>query len=189
MYTYSYEIPKHMSMQNRLPLTDEYGNVHCYIKKRKPRKLTRIVNNLFSLTLNYCFEAVDRNEKIIYSISALKFKLDYKLTTPFQKIVLQRMREQLIESKYTWQYNSDTYVFLQHYSLEVRLFKNDEEIATLKLLDTRNSDELDNVSITLLKEDDANLAALMAVLYHSLYYYNRYDSTLLGTSISLLDAI
>ncbi|MGE7932500.1 tubby C-terminal domain-like protein [Viridibacillus arvi] len=149
MYTYSYEIPKQMSMQNRLPLTDENGNFHCYIKKRKPRISTRIVNNLFSLSLNYCFEAVDRNEKNIYSISALTFKLDYMLTTPLQKIVLKRMREQLIENKYTWQDNSDTYVFLQHYSLEVRLFKNNEEIATVKLLDTRNADELDNVFITL----------------------------------------
>ncbi|MFE6168985.1 hypothetical protein ACFVP8_14130 [Viridibacillus arvi] len=189
MYTYSYEIPKQMSMQNRLPLNDENGNVHCYIKKRKPRISTRIVNNLFSLSLNYCFEAVDRNEKNIYSISALTFKLDYMLTTPLQKIVLKRMREQLIESKYTWQDNSDTYVFLQHYSLEVRLFKNNEKIATVNLLDSRSSDELDFVIITLLKENDVKLAILMAVLYHSLYYYNRYDSTLLGTSISLFDAI
>ncbi|ETT86652.1 hypothetical protein MKZ08_10145 [Viridibacillus sp. FSL R5-0477] len=189
MYTYSYKIPKHMSMQDRLPLTDENGNVHCYIKKRKPRILTRIVNNLFSFTLNYCFVAVDLNEKNIYSINALKyrFKLDYMLTTPLQKIVLKREREQLIESKYTWQDNSDTYVFLQHYSAEVRLFKNDEEIATVKLVDTRNSDELDNVIITLFKEDDTNLAALMAVLYHSLYYYNRYDSTILVKSFSLFD--
>ncbi|MGG0664344.1 hypothetical protein ABE042_09580 [Viridibacillus arvi] len=189
MYTYSYEIPKHMSMQDRLPLIDENGNIYCYIKKRKPRILTRIVNNLFSFTLNYCFEAVDLNEKNIYSINALKyrFKLDYMLTTPLQKIVLKRVREQLIESKYTWQDSSDTYVFLQHYSAEVRIFKNDEEIATVKLVDTRNSEELDNVIITLLTEDNVNLAGLTAILYHSLYYYNRHDITLLGKSFSLLD--
>ncbi|MGE7625461.1 tubby C-terminal domain-like protein [Viridibacillus sp. NPDC096237] len=63
MYKYSYEIPNQMSMQDRLPLTDEDGNVHCYVKKRKPRILTRIVNNLFSFTLNYYFEVVDQNEK------------------------------------------------------------------------------------------------------------------------------
>ncbi|MBK3493927.1 hypothetical protein JFL43_03445 [Viridibacillus sp. YIM B01967] len=189
MYKYSYEIPIQMSMQDRLPLTDEHGNVHCYVKKRKPRISTRIANNLFSFTLNYCYEVVDQNDKNMYSINALKYhlKLDYMLTTPLQKIVLKRMREQLIESKYTWQDNSDTYLFFQHYTAEARLIKNDEEIATVKLADPRNSDGSDTVIITLLKEDDVNLAALAAVLYHSLYHYNRYDSSLLGKSTSLLN--
>lgn len=170
MQIYSYSIPELDSYYTSIPIYNKDNKIISILKKNRHRILTQLFHMLLRYGMPYCYNAFSIDNHPIYKIDCVFTGIRYTLysSKASEKIPIKtKSCEQLIEKVQSFQLNGDVYQFEKDYTYAGTLKLNDEKIATIRNLDSTNTNLTNRIHIEAINDD---IASLIAIMYQTFVY-------------------
>ncbi|MFC9542123.1 hypothetical protein ACFTQ7_19925 [Lysinibacillus sp. NPDC056959] len=174
MQNYSYSIPELDSYYTSIPIYNKDDKVISILKKNRHRMLTQLFHMLLRYGMPYCYNAFSIDNHPIYKIDCVFTGIRYTLysSKASEKISIKQNRVQLIEKVPSFKLNEDVYQFEKDYTYAGTLKLNGEKIATIRNLDSTNTNLTNRIHIEAINDD---IASLIAIMYQTFVFKNFFD--------------
>lgn len=166
---YSYSIPELDSYYTSILIYNKDDKVISILKKNRHRMLTQLFHMLHRYGMPYYYNAFSVDNHPIYKIDCVFTGVRYTLysSKASEKISIKQKRVQLIEKVQSFIINGDVYTFEKDYTTSGTLTLNGEKIATIRNLDSTNTNLTNRIIIEAINDD---IASLIAIMYQTFVY-------------------